>query len=80
MTLEMNNISSQGREIGIKVGNEEEWIYQHNRLKHTFIIEQQLNANVSLVPQIYIDKLNSTATVEITKCSFYIEHLNTQSL
>jgi len=78
--LKLNNISNVGREVCVKVGEEEEWIYQYKRLAHTFTNIQTVEAGQSLVPYIYIDKLSSTDDIVIAECRICIEHINVQEL
>ncbi len=78
--LKLNNISSVGREVGVKVDEIEEWYYQYKRLAHTFTHLITVEQGVSLIPYIYVDKLSSTDDVVIAECRICIEHINVQEL
>lgn len=80
LTLNLNNLTTVGREVGVKFGSSQDWCYQYKRLYHTFVIEDTFTAGASLVPQIYVDKLTSTDSISVTSCNFYIEHMNIRSL
>jgi len=74
VALELNNISEVGREIGLRVGNKEVWDYQFKRFKKNMSIIIQANANTTLTPEIYVDKITSTDTITATT-TVYVERL-----
>lgn len=74
VALELNNISEVGREVGLRVGNKEVWDYQFKRFKKNMSIIIQANANTTLTPEIYIDKITSTDTITATT-TVYVERL-----
>lgn len=76
--LELNDIETVNREVGIKIGSKEDWCSQYKRLNHTFIIEDYFDAGDNLIPSIYVDKISSIDTINIEECDFYIEHINVQ--
>lgn len=80
VNLWMNNIENPMREVGIRVGNTEDWFLQAKRLRHSFVIIASLKKGDSLVPEVYVDKMVTSDTINIEECNFFIEHLNTQEL
>ena len=80
--LEMNNITSVGREIGVRAvdinqSGQEDWYYQYKRCKHTFSVFVYANGgNTILTPWVYIDPLTSSSTNTISNYSYRIEKLN----
>lgn len=74
VALELNNISEVGREVGLRVGNKEVWDYQFKRFKKNMSIIIQANANTTLTPEIYVDKITSTDTITATTV-VYVERL-----
>lgn len=80
VNLCLNNIDTPSREIGIRVNNTEDWFVQGKRLRHNFIIMCHLAKGDSLVPEVYVDKMSTSDTINIEECSFYIECLNTREL
>jgi hypothetical protein len=78
VALELNNIATVGREIGMRVGNNEVWDYQYKRFKKNMSIIIYANANASIAPEIYVDKLTSTDTITAS-ASIFVERLYQKS-
>jgi hypothetical protein len=74
VAVELNNIGDVSREIGLRVGNKEVWDYQFKRFKKNMSIIIQANANTTLTPEIYVDKITSTDTITATT-TVYVERL-----
>lgn len=74
VAIELNNIGEVGREIGLRVGNKEVWDYQFKRFKKNMSVIIQVNANTTLTPEIYVDKITSTDTITATT-TVYVERL-----
>lgn len=78
IALELNNVATVGREIGMRVGNEEVWDYQYKRFKKNMSIIIYANANTDIAPEIYIDKLTSTDTITAS-ATVFVERLYQKS-
>ena len=50
------------------------------RLRHSFVIVGGFNKGDSLVPEVFVDKMSTSDTINIEECSFYVECANTQEL
>ena len=80
VNLCLNNIIEPSREVGIRVGNREDWFPQLKRLRHSFIIVGNFKQGDSLVPEVYVDKMSTSDTINIEESNFCIECLNTLEL
>ena len=74
VTVELNNVATVGREIGIRVGGEEVWDYQYKRFKKNMSVIIYALANTTLTPEIYVDKLTSTDAIT-ANTSVFVERL-----
>ncbi len=68
------------REVGVRVKDREDWTIQMKRLRHSFVIVGEFNKGDSLVPEVFVDKMSTSNTINIEECSFYVECANTQEL
>lgn len=80
VNLQLNNISAPMREIGVKVGQQEDWLVQEKRLRHSFVIIDHFEKGESLIPAVYVDKMVTSDTINIEDCNFYIECLRTREV
>lgn len=80
VNLCLNNIAHPCREVGIKVNNIEDWVIQEKRLRHSFVMIGHFKRGDSLIPEVYVDKMSTSDTINIEECSFYIECLNTREI
>lgn len=80
INLQLNNISTPMREIGVKVGQQEDWLVQEKRLRHSFVVIDHFEKGESLIPAIYVDKMATSDTINIEDCNFYIECLRTREV
>ena len=76
----LNATYTTPREVGVRVKEYEDWVPQIKRLKHNFIIMGDFKKGESLVPEVFVDKMSTSDTINIEECSFYIECINTQDL
>ena len=80
VNLCLNNIDEPMREVGVRVKDREDWTIQIKRLRHSFVIVGEFNKGDSLVPEVFVDKMSTSNTINIEECSFYVECANTQEL
>lgn len=80
INLWLNNVDEPMREVGIRVGDKEDWLPQYKRLRHAFVITGVFNRGDSLVPEVYVDKMSTSNTINIEASNFCIECLNTLEL
>lgn len=74
VAVELNNIATIGREIGMRVGGDEVWDYQYKRFKKNMSVIIYANANANITPEIYVDKLTSTDAITAST-SVFVERL-----
>lgn len=78
IALELNNVATVGREIGMRVSNKEVWDYQYKRFKKNMSIIIYADVNTNIAPEIYIDKLTSTDTITAS-ATVFVERLYQKS-
>lgn len=85
--LKMGNCSTVNREIGIRLNKNGEsyldnqvWKLQYKRLRDEFSFYLSLNANDTIMPELYIDNITSTSEITIENAYMYIEYIPTKEV